>query len=334
MVYLPRLTSSLCAGFVARRITLIVRRLETTMTDYFSDREQGPRARTGEIISPVAWGGVVALIQSRISSGAFGARFPEPCPDGQGPIGADENSLSLAVLAEMPGLTWPLATTERVQDGVHSEMQAFAPDTLLALDLIEFCYRSVGKPIQGSHHSYFGHYHLSFDKDTGKEEFRVDINRIFSRNNLAYELDSTGQIARLAPAVLRESLSSAIFRTGDGTLDRMLEDSRVKFINPNPAIRRESLERLWDCWERLKSLENQNKKLSVEALLAKSSPDTTFRTILNTEAQTLTAIGNSFHIRHTELSQTAVTDSAHVDYLFHRLYCMIQLLLSKRSITP
>ncbi|MEO6148020.1 MAG: hypothetical protein ABIT70_13475 [Sulfuriferula sp.] len=304
------------------------------MTDYFSDREQGPRARTEEIISAVAWGGVVALIQSLISSGAFGARFPAPCPDGQGPIGTDENSLSLSVLAEMPGLTWPLATTERVQDGFFSEMQAFALDTLLALDLIEFCYRSVGKPIQGSHHSYFGHYHLSFDIAEGKEVFRADVNRIFSRNNLAYELGSTGQIVRLAPAILRESLSSGIFRTGDRALDTMLEDSRVKFLNPNPAIRRESLERLWDCWERLKSLENPNKKLSVEALLAKASPDCAFRAALNTEAQALTDIGNSFHIRHAEVSQTAVTDSAHVDYLFHRLYCMIQLLLSKRSVAP
>ena len=75
--------------------------LEMGMTDYFSDREQGSRPRTEEIISPVAWGGVVALIQSLISSGAFGARFPAPCPDGQGPIGTDEHSLSQAVLAEM-----------------------------------------------------------------------------------------------------------------------------------------------------------------------------------------------------------------------------------------
>lgn len=300
------------------------------MTNYFSDREQGLRPRTEEIISPVAWGGVVALIQSLISSGAFGARFPASCSDGQGTIGTDEHSLSLAVLAEMPGLNWPLQTNKRVE----YELQAFAPDSLLVLDLIEFCYRSVGRPIQGSHHSYFGHYHLSFDIEEGKNALRADINIIFSRNNLAYELGCTGQIARLAPTVLRESLSSAIFRTKDRTLDTMLEDSRVKFLNPDPAIRRESLERLWDCWERLKSLENTNKKLSVESLLAKTSPDAAFRTVLNAEAQALTNIGNSFHIRHTEVSQAAVTDSAHVDYLFHRLYCIIQLILSKRGSLP
>jgi len=307
------------------------------MTEYFSDREQGPRPRTEEMISPAAWGGVVALIQSLISTGAFGAKFPELCPDRQGPIGTDESALSLAVLAEFPGLSWPLETTERVQNGFYSEVQAFAPDTLLVLDLIEFCYRSVGKPINGSHHKSYGHYHLTFDIEEGEESFRADINRIFSRNNLAYELDSAGQVVRLAPAVLRESLSSAVLRTGDTELDRMLEESRMKFLTPDPAIRRESLERLWDCWERLKSLENPDpnkKRLSVESLLAKASQETTFRGVLNSEAQSLTDIGNTFHIRHTEVSQTAVTDSAHVDYLFHRLYCMIQLLVSKRRVAP
>jgi hypothetical protein len=109
----------------------------------------------------------------------------------------------------------------------------------------------------------------------------------------------------------------------------------VKCLNPDVAIRREALERLWDCWERLKSLDNPaNKKLSVASLLSKAAHDVVFRALLNTEAIALTDIGNSFHIRHSEVTQSAVTDSAHIDYLFHRLYCMIQMLLSKRGALP
>jgi hypothetical protein len=298
------------------------------MADYFSDREQGPRPRTEETISPAVWGGVVALVQPLITTGAFGSRFPEPCPDGHGPIGTDERALSLAVQAELPGLTWPLETTDQMG-------QRFAPDTFVVLDFVEFCHHSVAKPIQGSYHAFFGHHHLSFDQEEGKDIFRTDINRIFFRNNLAYELDEAGEIVRLAPAVLRESLSSVIFQTGDTMLDAMLEDSRVKFLNPDVAIRREALERLWDCWERLKSLDNPaNKKLSVASLLSKAAHDVVFRALLNTEAIALTDIGNSFHIRHSEVTQSAVTDSAHIDYLFHRLYCMIQMLLSKRGAAP
>ncbi|MCP1489393.1 hypothetical protein J3D48_005706 [Pseudomonas fluorescens] len=301
------------------------------MNDYFSDRQQGPRPRTEETVSHVVWGGIVGLVQSLITTGAFGVKYPENCPDGHGPIGTDEHALSLAVQAEMPGLVWPLSTTETVQAGFFSEQQPYAPDTLLVLDFIEFCYRVVAKPIQGSHHSYFGHYHLHFNEAEGKQTFLEDINRIFSRNNLAFELCNSGQIVRLAPAVLRESLASEQFSSGDKTLDGMLEDTRTKFLNPAPAVRREAIERLWDCWERLKSLENPgNKRQSVETLLSKAAPDAEFRSVLDAEARTLTDIGNSFHIRHSEVTQSAVTDSAHVDYLFHRLYSMIQLLLLKR----
>lgn len=305
------------------------------MTDYFSDRGKGPRPRTEEVVSPTVWGGIVGLVQSLIAIGAFGAKYPETCPDGQGPIGTDESTLALAVQAEMPGLPWPLVTTERIQQGFFSEERPFAPDTLLVLDLIEFCHRMVAKPIQGSFHSFFRHHHLLFDETEGKQVFREDINRIFLRNNLAFELRPDGQVVRLAPTVLRESLSSARFHTGDLTLDGMLEESRAKFLNPSASIRREAVERLWDCWERLKSLDSPgNKKQSIESLLLRAASDAAFCSVLETEARALTEIGNSFHIRHSEVTQSPVTDSAHIDYLFHRLYSLVALLLSKRSGTP
>ncbi|WP_026305902.1 AbiJ-NTD4 domain-containing protein [Thioalkalivibrio sp. ALMg9] len=302
------------------------------MTEYFSDRDQGPRPRTEEVVSPTVWGGVVGLVRSLITTGAFGAKYPETCPDGQGPIGTDENALALAVQAEIPGLPWPLVTTERAQQGFYSEERSFAPNTLLILDFIEFCHCMVAKPIEGSYHSFFRHHHLSFDEAEGKQVFRKDINRIFSRNNLAFELHPDGQVVRLAPAVLSESLSSARFCTGDSTLDDMLEESRDKFLNPSPSIRREAVERLWDCYERLKSIDSPgNKKESIESLLLRAAPDAAFHSVLETEARALTNIGNSFHIRHSEVTQSAVTDSAHIDYLFHRLYSLVALLLSKPS---
>lgn len=47
------------------------------VNDYFSDRENGPRARTEQVISPAVWAGLVATVQSLINSGAFGLRFPD-----------------------------------------------------------------------------------------------------------------------------------------------------------------------------------------------------------------------------------------------------------------
>ena len=230
------------------------------MNDYFSDRENGPRARTEQVISPVVWAGLVATVQALINSGAFGLRFPERCPDGQAVCGCDTDALAASVIAEMPGLAWPLETMCLVEDGFLSQREPFAPDTLLIMDFIEFIYASVAKPIPGKHHDFFSHHHLTFDQQSGQEEFRATVNRIFSRNGVAFERLSTGRIVRVLPPVLGEDLKRTIFRTGDRTLDNMLEECRTKFSDRNPLVRREALERLWDGWERLKSLADPGDK--------------------------------------------------------------------------
>lgn len=302
------------------------------MNDYFSDRENGPRARTEHVISPVVWAGLVATVQALINSGAFGLRFPERCPDGQAVCGCDTDALAASVIAEMPGLAWPLETMCLVEDGFLSQREHFAPDTLLILDFIEFIYASVAKPIPGKHHDFFSHHHLTFDQQSGQEEFRATVNRIFSRNGVAFEMLSTGRIVRVLPPVLGEDLKRAIFRTGDRTLDNMLEECRTKFSDRNPLVRREALERLWDGWERLKSLADPgDKKRSIKIILDATAAEPSLRARLEGEATELNSIGNSHLIRYSEVNQVPVIDVDQVDYLFHRLFAMIQLVLRKKG---
>ena len=302
------------------------------MNDYFSDRENGPRARTEQVISPVVWAGLVATVQALINSGAFGLRFPERCPDGQAVCGCDTDALAASVIAEMPGLAWPLETTCLVDEGFLSQREPFAPDTLLIMDFIEFIYASVAKPIPGKHHDFFSHHHLTFDQQSGQEEFRATVNRIFSRNGVAFEMLSTGRIVRVLPPVLREDLKRTIFRTGDRTLDNMLDECRAKFSDRNPLVRREALERLWDGWERLKSLADPgDKKRSIKIILDATAAEPSLRARLEGEATELNSIGNSHLIRHSEINQVPVIDVDQVDYLFHRLFAMIQLVLRKKG---
>lgn len=302
------------------------------MNDYFSDRENGPRARTEQVISPAVWAGLVATVQALINSGAFGLRFPERCPDGQAVCGCDTDALAASVIAEMPGLAWPLETMCLVEEGFLSQREPFAPDTLLILDFIEFIYASVAKPIPGKHHDFFSHHHLTFDQQSGQEEFRATVNRIFSRNGVAFEMLSTGRIVRVLPPVLGEDLKRTIFRTGDRTLDNMLEECRTKFSDRNPLVRREALERLWDGWERLKSLADPgDKKRSIKIILDATAAEPSLRERLEGEATELNSIGNSHLIRHSEVNQVPVIDVDQVDYLFHRLFAMIQLILRKKG---
>jgi hypothetical protein len=38
------------------------------------------------------------------------------------------------------------------------------------------------------HHDYFGHDHLNFDVEAGRNEFLTEVNRIFAQNGLVFDL--------------------------------------------------------------------------------------------------------------------------------------------------
>ncbi|WP_176042993.1 AbiJ-NTD4 domain-containing protein [Burkholderia stabilis] len=304
------------------------------MTDYFSDRERGARPRTEQEMSPVAWAGIVALVESLANKGAFGHSYPEQCPDGGAVSGNDLTSMKRAIEAELHGLSWPLQTQyETDPDSYRSEMAPWCPPTLLALDFIEFAWRKVAKPvIFGKYHDYHRHHHLTFAQDEGQSEFGDEVNLIFARNGLAYELTYNGKIRRVLPAVIGEALARTYFRTGEPTLDVLLEESRVKFSDPNPVIRREALERLFDSWERIKSKQDpKDKARSVAITLDRCATEPEFRAMLEGEARELTRIGNSHLLRHHEMKQEPVVDMQQVDYLYHRLFAMVELVIRKNA---
>ena len=282
---------------------------------YFSERVLGATPRTVEEITPAAWRGLVAAIEARIRNGSFGRSFPEECPDGRGVTGTDRSLMGEAVQGQFPDLAWPLNTDVRT-GGFQT------------LDLIEFCHENLAFPIPRGFHDFFGHHHLSFDVEQGRSEFREEVNKIFARNSMAFNLEGNGQVIRLGEPVLGEALSASVFATGDSKLDELLETARTKFRSFEPNLRQEALEKLWDAWERLKTIEpGKDKKESVGRILDKASAEPKLRTLLEEEARTLTDIGNNFMIRHTETGKTPITSSRHVDYLFHRMFGIIRLLL-------
>ncbi|MHB1592259.1 MAG: hypothetical protein ACYCTW_12120 [Sulfuricella sp.] len=213
----------------------------------------------------------------------------------------------------------------------RSTTWVLSPDTLLILDFIEFVHAAAAKPILGKYHDFFSHHHLTFDQEAGQEEFRATVNRIFARNGVAFEMQSAGSIVRVLPPVPGEDLKRTLFNIGDRTLDNMLEECRTKFSDRNPLVRREALDRLWDAWERLKSLADpSDKKRSVKIILDAVTSEPSLRVRLEEEATELNSIGNSHLIRYSEVNQVPVIDVDHVDYLFHRLFAMIQLMLRKK----
>ncbi|HYL12536.1 MAG TPA: hypothetical protein VEV41_05855 [Terriglobales bacterium] len=128
--------------------------------------------------------------------------------------------------------------------------------------------------------------------------------------------------------VLRNSLVDATFKTGDPALDGLLQSAQSKFLSNNPELKKEALEKLWDAWERLKTLEpGKDKKDSARVLLDKTVVEPAFRAALEAEAKALTDIGNNFAIRHTEVGKIPIASAGQVEYFFHRMFSLIRLIL-------
>lgn len=285
------------------------------MDKYFSDCEKPSLPRTKEEISNSVWSGIASLIETEIDNGSFGLNFPEVCEDGGAISGTNRRNFKNVLQAEIPGMPYPFRSYN-------------VPGKYTILDFIQFCYEHIADPTQEEHHSHRRHYHLTFNQKRGRDNYRDKINRIFSRNMIAFELEESGNIIRLTNTVLQEAIYNYNKSSGDNKLDNLLQKAVEKYLNPKQEVRVESLEKLWDAWERIKTIGiGKDKKEKTKIILDRAALEQNFRELLETEARELTNIGNKFTIRHAETNQIEIKDYNHVDYLFLRLFSMINLLL-------
>jgi hypothetical protein len=285
------------------------------MKRLFTERHGGTKPRVKEALDETSRNALWNLLAARIDEEWFGLLFPDKCcQDGYVGTGTDFDKLQRTMKGY--GLLWP--ASQLAANSASTDAQI--------LDVVEFAFEHISEPKDPSCHSV-GHVHYSYDQDTGRAKFEHDVNRIFERNGIAFELKH-GEVVRIAPTGLQEALAQTVFHTGDNALDQILEAARQKFLNRSLDVRRESLEKLWDAWERLKTIEpGKDKKAQAAALLAKGSNEPNFLVRLDKEAVELTEIGNTFMIRRSETDKIPIGESTHVDYLFHRMFSMIRLLL-------
>lgn len=285
------------------------------MKRLFSERHGSMKPRISHELDDPCRAALLGLVEARIDEEWFGFSFPFNCQDGRGNAGTDTEKLKRMLIGY--GVIWPA-------DWTHSML---VPTDEQVFDLLEFSYEKIAEPQAKGPHSYFAHSHYSYSQQEGRVKFAEEVNRLFERNGMAFEL-MLGEVTRLAPTGLQEALAQAVFKTGDKELDELLEDARRRFLNRDFKKRRESLEKLWDAWERLKTIEpGKDKRSQANSLLEKASDEPNFLSRLESEAKELSEIGNKFMIRHTETNTIPINTSNHVDYLFQRMFAMIHLLL-------
>lgn len=314
------------------------------MTRYHSERMGHEAPRDREELTEVAAKGIGAMIRGLASSNAFASSFPARCRrcSGREVSHSDTGSFWDTLAAVVPELQgWP--QKRRLPD-IASEGSLF---TLFVFDAIEFCWQHVADVQRDTVYSSGirsllnfeeflsqqedrEHIHLRLDRGTGQEDFRAEVETILRRNGIAYTLTSSGRVERILSPELDESIRRAEFTTGDEDLDELLTTARGKFLDPKPEVRLEALQKLWDAWERLKTMgAGSGKRLQTKAVLDKAAGSNSplFREALEKEARELTDLGNDLQIRHFEIGKEKLATTEHVDYLFQRMFSLIWMIL-------
>ena len=237
--------------------------------------------------------------------------FPKLCPDNYSRCGCDEDRMKNVLYGET---------------GLHYDEIMSNPTEKGLFLLIEFLYTHSAEPTLTRYHSFFNHYDIGdFSIESGQKKFTNEINALFNKVKVPFQL-SSGKVIKMGNEIFEKVIDPNIFNTGDELTNKLLKDSINFFKETDRTNRSTGLEKLWDSWERIKTLEDHDKKTGVEKLLKKGIANEELRKEIEYEAKILTNIGNHFQIRHFEQDKIRLNDED-VDYLFYRLFNLIFRLL-------
>lgn len=306
-----------------------------TQSSYYSDRHGPAVPRVHENITPQVWGGIVVAVQQRLTDGSLARAFPDrSCSDYATIItGADENGFSSALCAHVPQMADSLGAGDTIDRNI-------LPPTPVALDVVEFVARHLETPRLSEVHSWNGlHNHYSFAsgfnqqefQERAQNEFRTAVETLFARNGMAFTFGEDLCVERFGPVAVRDTIAVFFPHTGDADLDEKLNDALRRFKSPQASDHEDAVEKLWDAFERLKTLElgtSGSLKASADRLLDRAAKgNAEFREVLATEFKALTDIGNDFSIRHHNHRQSQLPGNDATDYLFGRLLIVIEHVL-------
>ena len=183
------------------------------------------------------------------------------------------------------------------------------------LDMIEFLYQYVSKPIDGTMHSFnnCGMHWETYNQQLGQREFAEKINNLLEHYKQRFELSEKGEVLH-KPEAGFESIFNADVPSKDGNVVSRISSATERFRRHGASIddRRQAVRDLADVLEYLKkdiqkSLTNQDEK-----------------DIFN--------IANNFGIRHHNDRQKTGYDAAiWLSWMFYFYLSTIHVVLRKIS---
>lgn len=205
-------------------------------------------------------------------------------------------------------------------------------DQYALLDFIEFFAQNIEDISERWNNERYRNYQTIDCLNTSDifENFQDAINEIFIESGLLYELTDEKIIERIvenSPLITEiENNFEAVREVGTREL---LKDAVALYKTPNPSARQDSVEKIWDAFERLKTyyttLDKKHSSEKIVSDMANRNDD--YIDLFNDEFKMLTDIGNKYRIRHHETNKIDITDVRYYDYLFNRCLSLIALAI-------
>lgn len=205
-------------------------------------------------------------------------------------------------------------------------------DQYALLDFIEFFAQNIEDISERWNSERYRNYQTIDCLDTCDifNAFQSEINGLLAEAGLLYELTDKKIIERVienSPLTTEiENNFAAVHEVGTREL---LKDAVALYKTPNPAARQDSVEKIWDALERLKTYYTTlDKRRSSEKIVNDmAGGNSDFVDLFNEEFKMLTSIGNKYRIRHHETDKIDITDARYYDYLFNRCLSLIALAI-------
>ncbi len=253
-------------------------------------------------------------------------KFPEECRDGQGCCGLDYQQFNIHMKFDIPTLyRTSNGRIDKPSNNYYGGDDEY--DQYALLDLIEFIGQNCRDISVGSFHSYFGHHHIRLlDTNDIFAVFRNDINGVFQKTGLLYTLTENMTVERIIEYnAITPEVENTIKSVKEPGLRDLLEEAIILFKQPNPAMRNDAVEKIWDALERLKTYYVAlDKKASATKIVKEmSGGQLAFEQLFDMEFVTLTKTGNDYRIRHHETNKIDIQDIRHYDYFFNRCLALI-----------
>lgn len=127
-----------------------------------------------------------------------------------------------------------------------------------------------------------------------------------------------------------EQLNRSSSQSIDEIVNNKIEESKLYIRDADTSKKQIALEKIWDGFERLKTVYGEDKKTSVKELITVvSNGSAETEKLLDKEFKELTAIGNSFQIRHFENGKASVHSNDQKEYLYFRMLNLLSYCLNE-----